>query len=89
MVYNINQVDSVLYIDKGITITKQDKFRNQQVIVTIAVPVGKIININRRLQNMRWEHFNGPWNNGDWDWDSDWDRDEVRGGTGITEKICL
>ncbi len=77
--YNINQVDSMLYIDKGITITRQDKFRNQQVIVTIAVPVGKIININRRFKDTRWEHFNGPWNNGNWDWDQDWNRDEIKG----------
>ena len=79
MVFNIIQVDSVLYIDKGITITRQDKFRNQKVIVTIAVPVGKIININKRFRDMRWEHFNGPWNDDNWDWNSDWDRDEVRG----------
>jgi hypothetical protein len=26
---------------KGIAITKKDKFRNQSVILTIAVPVGK------------------------------------------------
>ncbi|MEO6453342.1 MAG: PspC domain-containing protein [Ginsengibacter sp.] len=79
MVYNINQVDSVLLIDKGITITRQDKFRNQQVIITISVPVGKIININKRFRNTRWEHFNGPWNSDNWDWDSDWDRDEIKG----------
>ena len=79
MVYNINQVDSVLFVDRGITITREDKFRNQQVIVTIEVPVGKIININKKFRDMHWEHFNGPWNNGDWDWDSDWDKDEIRG----------
>ena len=52
MAYNISQVDSVLYIDRGITITRQDKFRNQQVIVTVAVPIGKIINISTRLSGM-------------------------------------
>jgi phage shock protein PspC (stress-responsive transcriptional regulator) len=79
IVFNINQVDSVLYLDKGINITREDKFRNQQVIVTVAVPVGKKININRRFQETHWEHFNGPWNDNNWDWDNDWDRDEVRG----------
>ncbi|MEP6595420.1 MAG: PspC domain-containing protein [Ginsengibacter sp.] len=79
IVYSIRQVDSILYIDKGIPITRQDKFRNQQVIVTIAVPVGKIININKRFRDTHWEHFSGPWNDGNWNWDSDWDKDEVRG----------
>ncbi|MEO6328053.1 MAG: PspC domain-containing protein [Ginsengibacter sp.] len=77
--YKITQVDSLLFIDRGITITRQDKFRNQQVTITIAVPVGKIINVNKKFRDMRWEHFNGPWNNGDWNWDSDWDKGEVRG----------
>jgi hypothetical protein len=79
--YNIQQVDSILLIDKGIAITKQDKFRNQQVIVTVAVPVGKVINISKRISYTRWEHFNGPWHDGDWEWgwDSDWDREEVGG----------
>ncbi len=79
IVYNISQVDSILLIDKGITITRQDKFRNQQVVVTVAVPVGKIINVNRKFKDMRWEHINGPWNNSNWDWDSDWDKDEIKG----------
>jgi len=39
----IVQKDSSLNIDKGIAINKTDKFRNQHVIVTIAVPVGKRI----------------------------------------------
>lgn len=41
------QLDSTLYLDNGIAINKTDKFRNQQVEVTIAVPVGKRIKINR------------------------------------------
>jgi hypothetical protein len=69
----------MLLLDKGIAITKEDKFRNQQVIVTIAVPVGKIININKRLGWRNWEHFNGPWRSAEWDWDASWDEDEVDG----------
>jgi phage shock protein PspC (stress-responsive transcriptional regulator) len=79
IVYNISQVDSMLLLDKGIAITKEDKFRNQQVIVTIAVPVGKIINVNRKLGWRNWEHFNGPWRSAEWDWDASWDEDEVNG----------
>jgi predicted dinucleotide-binding enzyme len=69
MVYNINQVDSVLMIDKGITITRQDKFRNQQVIVTVAVPVGKVININKRFRDTAGNILTDPGIPiiGDWD----------------------
>jgi len=41
--FNIRQEDSTLMLDKGIAITAEDKFRNQQIIVTLAVPVGKRI----------------------------------------------
>ena len=41
--FNIRQNDTTLWLDKGIAITANEKFRNQQVIVTIAVPVGKRI----------------------------------------------
>lgn len=49
--FNVVQTDSTLLLDKGIAITKQDKFRNQQVIITVAVPVGKRIYIN---ENVGW-----------------------------------
>jgi phage shock protein PspC (stress-responsive transcriptional regulator)/heme/copper-type cytochrome/quinol oxidase subunit 2 len=39
--YTVTQTDSVLNLAKGIAINQKDKFRNQHVIVTIAVPVGK------------------------------------------------
>lgn len=41
--FTIKQDDTTLLLDKGIVITANDKFRNQQVIVTVAVPVGKKI----------------------------------------------
>ena len=44
--FNIKQVDSLLYLDKGIAIHKNYKFRNQHLIMTIAVPIGKRIKIN-------------------------------------------
>ncbi|MEO7802462.1 MAG: PspC domain-containing protein, partial [Ginsengibacter sp.] len=80
IVYNINQVDSLLLLDKGIAINRQDKFRNQHVIITIAVPEGKVININKKLGWRNYAHFNGPWNGNDWDWDNNnWDDNEVDG----------
>jgi phage shock protein PspC (stress-responsive transcriptional regulator) len=60
--FNVAQNDSMLLLDKGIPITKDDKFRNQRVIITVYVPVGKQIRIDR---NVGWNnniHFSGPWN---------------------------
>ena len=54
--FNIRQRDSSLLLDKGIAITENEKFRNQQIIVTIAVPVGKRILI-RDINGM------GSWGN--------------------------
>jgi phage shock protein PspC (stress-responsive transcriptional regulator)/heme/copper-type cytochrome/quinol oxidase subunit 2 len=68
--FNVAQIDSVLMLDRGIGINRQDKFRNQQVIVTVAVPVGKRIYIN---DNIGWDHDvrlemgNGS---GYWDWEN-------------------
>ncbi len=74
--FNVTQKDSLLQLDKGIAITKDNKFRNQRVIITIYVPVGKQIKVDN---NVGWGHnihFNGPWNNNDFDIDIE---DEERG----------
>ena len=64
----ILQEDSSLKIDKGIAINKVDKFRNQHVIITIAVPVGKRIKVKSETY---WNHNSrmtiGYNNNNDWD----------------------
>jgi phage shock protein PspC (stress-responsive transcriptional regulator) len=52
--FNIIQKDSILFLDRGIGINKQDKFRNQHVIMTIAVPIGKRIKITKK----GWQQFN-------------------------------
>ncbi|MDN3659380.1 PspC domain-containing protein [Ferruginibacter paludis] len=74
--FSVTQHDSLLLLDKGIPITKDDKFRNQRVIITVYVPVGKQIRIDR---NVGWNnniHFSGPWNDHYNDLDID---DEERG----------
>ena len=76
--YTVQQIDSALYIDKGIAINKNDKFRNQHVVITIAVPVGRFINISKQLENAEWSHFSGPMNH-DNDWDTEWDTNEEEG----------
>lgn len=52
--FSLSQQDSVLYLDKGIGINKHDKFRNQHVIMTIAVPIGKRI----KVTNKGWSQTN-------------------------------
>ena len=74
--FSVTQKDSLLLLDKGIAITRDDKFRNQRVIITIYVPVGKQIRVDN---SVGWGHnirINGPWNNNDIDIDIE---DEERG----------
>ncbi len=68
--FNVQQKDSTLLIEKGIAINRTDKFRNQQVILTVAVPVGKKIYIN---DNIGWGsdvHVNMGRDNDYWDWEN-------------------
>ncbi|MBC7866850.1 MAG: PspC domain-containing protein [Gloeobacteraceae cyanobacterium ES-bin-316] len=68
--FNAYQLDSLLVIDRGLAINKTSKFRNQRVILTIYVPVGKQIRIN---ENVGWGNnieVNGPWGN-DWNLEMD------------------
>ena len=70
MNYNVQQNDSLLVVDKGIAITRKGKFRNQRIILTVYVPVGKQIRVNR---NVGWGndiHFDGPFSN---DWNVDFE----------------
>ncbi len=80
--FNGVQTDSVLNFDKGIAITRAEKFRNQEVLVTIAVPVGKRIIVNER---MRWQNVHIGFNNNgagySWEWYND--DNDTRWGYGI------
>jgi len=71
--YPVEQRDSTLLIGRGIPITEQDKFRNQHIVLTIAVPVGKRIKINNKVGWDNWERFQFPWteNGEDYDWDDE------------------
>jgi hypothetical protein len=78
--FSVAQKDSVLLLDKGIAINKTDKFRNQTVIVTVYVPVGKQIRINRGIGwqvhfgNNRWDRDFDNWTyEEDMRWQSDVD----------------
>jgi phage shock protein PspC (stress-responsive transcriptional regulator) len=52
--FSLMQQDSTLFLDRGIAITNKNKFRNQHVIMTIAVPVGKRF----KITNKGWSQTN-------------------------------
>ena len=77
--FPVRQSDSVLYLPDGFAISKYQQFRNQQVLVTVAIPVGKRIQVDGNIDNYDWFtidvnrhhlnwtiHSNDSWN-GDWD----------------------
>jgi hypothetical protein len=73
--YNINQQDSTLYLSRGFGIKKGTRFRNQGVIVTLQVPVGKRIvvdkSVSRKLEWFDVRHHKDDWDD-DWDHYEDW-----------------
>jgi len=74
--FNISQNDSILMMDRAIRINTTDKFRNQFVEVTIAVPVGHRIKINKNFGYRNRVRFAGFWSENDWynrDYDEDYD----------------
>ncbi len=66
ILYNGVQKDSVLLMDKGIGINKTDKFRNQRIVLTIYVPVGKRIKVDKSISWFNNVHFGSNWDNNDW-----------------------
>ncbi|MEO7530582.1 MAG: PspC domain-containing protein [Sediminibacterium sp.] len=69
--YSISQQDSLIYLDRGFSLQKGTRFRNQHVTVIMQIPVGKKIvikgNVSRRLNSF---HINAGRN--DWDFDEEW-----------------
>ncbi len=67
--YSITQKDTVLSLYKGIRINTTDKFRNQRMIITIAVPIGKRIKIDDKIG---WRtHLDFGAGKSDWNWEND------------------
>jgi phage shock protein PspC (stress-responsive transcriptional regulator) len=71
MNYGIVQQDSTVWLDRGFSLQRGTKFRNQGVVVTIHIPVGKRILIDRTVQR-RLNHFDVNNGRNDWDSDEDW-----------------
>jgi len=97
--FSITQQDSTLFLDRGIAITQKDKFRNQHVIMTIAVPVGKRFKItnkgwsqtnirvnSRGIQSETMNHFGGDdiWVD---EWNENWDNESYSFDRGVEYKM--
>lgn len=67
---NIYQQDSLLIMDRGIPINRTDKFRNQKIVLTIYVPVGNNVRIDKSIGWANNVGFSGPWGE---NWDIDFD----------------
>jgi hypothetical protein len=84
--FSIEQKDSVLLLPEGFAISSNDKFRNQQVLVRIEVPVGKRIWLNDAVNHYSWFDINVNNRRG---WNVDWNdyRDESYSWNTNTEYI--
>jgi hypothetical protein len=60
--FDIQQKDSLILLPADFSISKKEKFRNQQVVVMISVPLNKRIFLKRRLDDYEW--FNVRTNSG-------------------------
>jgi len=56
--FDISQQDSIINLPKGFAINSKDKFRNQQVMVMVEVPVGKKIQFNKNINGYNWFNIN-------------------------------
>jgi hypothetical protein len=68
--FNITQDDSMLYLPKGFPITQEDKFRNQQVMMVIEIPIGKKIQVHKNVEWYDWFEIHTNRRRG---WNIDWD----------------
>jgi phage shock protein PspC (stress-responsive transcriptional regulator) len=97
--FELTQEDSLLYLDRGIGINKIDKFRNQHIIMTIAVPIGKRIkitnkgwsqtNININGRGMRTGTIDRISSDENWydEWNEPWDNESYQFEKGVEYKM--
>ena len=75
--YPLLQTDTLLQTCKGIAISRANKFRNQRVVYTIYVPVGKHIKIDQSVWDNHFDfQFNVSWDNDDDNWEDYWGNEE-------------
>lgn len=72
--FPITQKDSVVYFPKGFPVSSKNKFRNQQVIAIVEVPIGKKIMIDESVNDYDWFNINfNRRRNWNVDWKDRWD----------------
>jgi phage shock protein PspC (stress-responsive transcriptional regulator) len=72
--FTTTQQDSAVLLPRGFAISDREKFRNQQVVVKIEVPVGKRILLDRSISHF--DYFDVRYNRRggfNFDYDEDWD----------------
>jgi len=64
--FDVTQQDSLLLLPRGFGISQHEKFRNQQVLIIVEVPVGKRIEMSNDINNYSWFNFHvrGPGSHG-------------------------
>jgi phage shock protein PspC (stress-responsive transcriptional regulator) len=74
--FEMTMKDSTLVLPKGFAISEEEKFRNQQVLVVIEVPVGKKIEVDDAVNDFSWFNVSSSrrgWNvNIDDNWDNNY-----------------
>ncbi|MDP4148229.1 MAG: PspC domain-containing protein [Bacteroidota bacterium] len=70
--FPVRQADSVLYLPYGFTVSRDQHFRNQQVLVAVAIPVGRRIFVDKGVASYRW--FNMNLNRRHFRWVDNWGR---------------
>lgn len=98
IIFNVSQTDSMVYLPRGFTITRNDKFRNQQVMLVLEVPVGKKIQLDKSIDRYNWFSinmdrrrgwnidFDDRWNN-NYSWSSNTEYIMTADGLKSTEKM--
>ena len=96
--FQLTQQDSLVYLDKGIGINRKDKFRNQHIIMTIAVPIGKRIKITNKGWSQTNININGRGmrmgtidriSSDEWfdEWSEPWDNESYQFEKGVEYKM--
>lgn len=82
IIFDIHQHNNIISLPSGFPISKEEKFRNQQVMVVVEVPVGGKIEVDRAVNDYSW--FNINTNRRGWRFDDDdWDNFSYRWRTGV------
>ncbi len=71
--FPVSQSDSVLQLPDGFPITRDQQFRNQQVIVAVYIPVGKKIMMDNSVKRYDWVNLHVGRGHINWDDDNRYD----------------